>query len=136
MLTGALARGPGSFAQWLPPCTGAPARRYSRRPGAAGSPPALGREERDRRLALRLAVRATTSRLHRYTFEEYLTLEESSSVRHEFLAGEIYALAGGSPAHAVLAMAVGAALIALLRGAAAPVYGRGFAAAAASHGPC
>jgi Uma2 family endonuclease len=61
-------------------------------------------------------VQVTSSRLHRYTFEEYLTLEESSSVRHEFLAGEIYAMAGGSPAHAALAMAVGAALIALLQG--------------------
>ena len=55
-----------------------------------------------------------SSRLHRYTFEEYLTLEESSSIRHEFLAGEIYAMARGNPAHAALAMAVGAALIALL----------------------
>jgi Uma2 family endonuclease len=58
----------------------------------------------------------TSPRLHRYTFEEYLTLEESSTVRHEFLAGEIYAMAGGSPEHAALAMAIGAAMIELLRG--------------------
>ncbi len=45
-----------------------------------------------------------------------MTLEESSTVRHEFLAGEIYAMAGGSPQHAALAMAVGAALIDLVRG--------------------
>lgn len=32
-------------------------------------------------------------RLHRYTFQEYLILEETSTVRHEFLAGEIYAMA-------------------------------------------
>jgi hypothetical protein len=46
-------------------------------------------------------------RLHRYTFQEYLTLEASSTVRHEFLAGEIYAMPGGTPQHAALAMAVG-----------------------------
>ncbi|MEY4544387.1 MAG: hypothetical protein RL685_582 [Pseudomonadota bacterium] len=55
-------------------------------------------------------------RLHRYTFHEYLVLEESSTVRHEFLAGEIYAMAGGTPQHAALAMAVGAALVARVRG--------------------
>jgi Uma2 family endonuclease len=55
-------------------------------------------------------------RLHRYTFHEYLVLEQSSTVRHEFLAGEIYAMAGGTPQHAALAMAVGAALVAQTRG--------------------
>lgn len=55
-------------------------------------------------------------RLHRYTFHEYLVLEESSTVRHEFLAGEIYAMAGGTPQHAATAMAVGAALVAQARG--------------------
>ena len=37
-------------------------------------------------------------------------------MRHEFLAGEIYAVAGGTPAHAALAMAVGASLLAQVRG--------------------
>jgi Uma2 family endonuclease len=55
-------------------------------------------------------------RLHRYTFQEYLALESSSTVRHEFLAGEIYAMAGGTPQHAALAMAVGAALLNQTRG--------------------
>lgn len=50
-------------------------------------------------------------RLH-YTYAEYLALEEESSVRHEFLDGEIYAMAGGSPDHAALAGAV----IGILRG--------------------
>jgi Uma2 family endonuclease len=48
-------------------------------------------------------------RLH-YSYAEYLALEEESSVRHEFLDGEIYAMAGGSPDHAALA----AGLIAIL----------------------
>ena len=35
----------------------------------------------------------------RYTVEEYLALEETSEVRHEFYHGEIFAMAGGSLAH-------------------------------------
>lgn len=49
-------------------------------------------------------------RVH-YTYAQYLALEEESSVRHEFLDGEIYAMAGGSPDHAALA----AALIGIVR---------------------
>jgi Uma2 family endonuclease len=55
-------------------------------------------------------------RLHRYTFRDYLDLEETSSVRHEFLEGEIYAMAGGTPEHAALTMSAGAALLAAVRG--------------------
>jgi Uma2 family endonuclease len=46
-----------------------------------------------------------------YTYEEYAGLEEESSIRHEYLDGEIYAMAGGTPDHAALA----AAVIGLLR---------------------
>ena len=45
--------------------------------------------------------------LHRYTFRDYLELEESSPTKHEFLDGEIVAMAGGTPEHAALAMAAG-----------------------------
>jgi Uma2 family endonuclease len=41
-----------------------------------------------------------------YTYAEYLALEEESSIRHEYLDGEIYAMAGGTPDHAALAAAV------------------------------
>lgn len=53
---------------------------------------------------------------HRYSLAEYLELEESSNVKHEYLAGEIYALAAGTPDHAALAMNFGAALLERLRG--------------------
>lgn len=53
--------------------------------------------------------------LHRYRFADYLALEESSNTKHEFLGGEIYAMAGGTPEHAALAVAVSAALLAQLR---------------------
>lgn len=41
-----------------------------------------------------------------HTYEQYRALEEESSVRHEYLEGEIYAMAGGSPDHAALAATV------------------------------
>src|SRR5262245_48637801 len=43
-------------------------------------------------------------RLH-YTYQEYLALEDESPIRHEYLDGEIYAMAGGTPDHAALAAA-------------------------------
>ena len=39
---------------------------------------------------------STSPRRVHYTYGDYLALEEESSVRHEFLDGEIYAMAGGS----------------------------------------
>ena len=45
-------------------------------------------------------------RLHDYTYAQYVALEEESSIRHEYLDGEIYAMAGGSPDHAALAAAI------------------------------
>jgi Uma2 family endonuclease len=46
---------------------------------------------------------ATAARRVHYTYEQYLSLERDSPIKHEFLEGEIYALAGGSPEHAALA---------------------------------
>jgi Uma2 family endonuclease len=37
---------------------------------------------------------------HRFTFDDYLRVEEDSVIRHEFLDGRIWAMAGGTPAHA------------------------------------
>jgi Uma2 family endonuclease len=49
---------------------------------------------------------STAAGHHRYTYEEYRFLEEESSIRHEYLGGEIYAMAGGTPEHARLAAAI------------------------------
>jgi Uma2 family endonuclease len=49
---------------------------------------------------------STSARRLHYTYAQYLSLEEESSVRHEYLDGEIYATAGGSPDHAALAAAL------------------------------
>ena len=49
-------------------------------------------------------------------YVQYLALEQGSEIKHEYLRGEVYAMAGGTPEHAALAMAVGAELRAALRG--------------------
>jgi Uma2 family endonuclease len=48
--------------------------------------------------------------LHRYTYAEYVALENESPTKHEFLDGEIYAMAGGSEDHSAIAAKVIAAL--------------------------
>lgn len=65
---------------------------------------------------------ATSFPLHRYTFADYFRLEEESSTRHEFLEGEIVAMAGGTPEHAALAMAVGRQLGNQLEGSRCRVF--------------
>jgi Uma2 family endonuclease len=44
--------------------------------------------------------------LHRYTYADYVALELASPTKHEFLDGEIYAMAGGSEEHSALAAEV------------------------------
>ena len=58
---------------------------------------------------------ASSSRRH-YTLEDYLGVEEMSGVRHEFLDGQIFAMAGGTPEHAALSAAVVVLLGGKLRG--------------------
>jgi len=58
----------------------------------------------------------------RFSFREYLRVDAESSVKHEFLDGMILAMAGGSPDHAALAMAVGASLNRQLEGRKCRVY--------------
>lgn len=59
---------------------------------------------------------------HSYTFRDYLDLEAAANVRHEFFNGEIYAMAGGTPQHAALTMAIGASLLSQLRGGPCRVF--------------
>jgi Uma2 family endonuclease len=49
--------------------------------------------------------RVTTARRLHHTYEEYLGALEMSDVKLEYCEGEIYAMAGGTPAHADLAAA-------------------------------
>jgi Uma2 family endonuclease len=59
---------------------------------------------------------------HRFTFGEYLTLEDDCGARHEYLAGQVWAMAGGTPEHAAVSMNVGALLTNALRGKPCRVY--------------
>ena len=54
---------------------------------------------------------------HAYSYEEYLLLEaDAPSIRHEFVDGEILAMAGGSELHSALIAAVTGELYQQLRG--------------------
>lgn len=48
---------------------------------------------------------APAHRIH-FLYSEYLSFEASSNVKHEYLDGQIYAMAGGTPEHAALAATV------------------------------
>jgi Uma2 family endonuclease len=57
-----------------------------------------------------------------HTFVEYVRMEEGSPIKHEYLAGHIYAMAGGTPEHSALAMAMGAKLSLALAGGRCRVF--------------
>ncbi|MFV8755633.1 Uma2 family endonuclease [Nannocystaceae bacterium ST9] len=59
----------------------------------------------------------------RMSHAAYLEAEQRSDIRHEYLRGEVYAMAGGTPEHSALAMAVGAALTTALAGRRCRVFG-------------
>ncbi|MCC6998922.1 MAG: Uma2 family endonuclease [Deltaproteobacteria bacterium] len=48
---------------------------------------------------------APAHRIH-YTYAEYLSLESASNVKHEYLDGQIYGMAGATPEHAALTATV------------------------------
>jgi Uma2 family endonuclease len=57
------------------------------------------------------------------TYEQYLAAEQASALRHEYLCGQVFAMAGGTPEHAALAMAVGVQLGTMLQGKPCRVFG-------------
>ncbi len=52
------------------------------------------------------AVTRPAGRLGAYTYEEYRRFEDTNPARHEYVDGQILAMAGGTPAHARLQAAV------------------------------
>ncbi|MFN7927754.1 MAG: Uma2 family endonuclease [Blastocatellia bacterium] len=56
------------------------------------------------------------AKLLRVTPEEYLALEEKSAVRHELVGGQLFAMAGASEAHNVIALNIATILRTRLRG--------------------
>lgn len=59
----------------------------------------------------------------RVSVAEYLAAELAGDVKHEYLAGLVFAMAGGTPVHALLAARVLTALMNGLRGRGRAVYG-------------
>jgi Uma2 family endonuclease len=55
--------------------------------------------------------------------EEYFALEQREDWRYEYLAGEVFAMAGGSESHALIGMNVGAQLAFAMRDKPCRVYG-------------
>ena len=56
------------------------------------------------------------------TYGQYLELERTSEIKHEYLRGEVFAMAGGTPEHARLAANIIGALTAALRGRTCSVF--------------
>ena len=52
----------------------------------------------------------TSSHDVHYTYAEYRAFENGSSDKHEYIAGEIYAMAGGTPDHAAFPLTISALL--------------------------
>src|SRR5205809_1106015 len=53
---------------------------------------------------------------HHFTFGEYVRLEEDSGTKHEFLGGQVWAMAGETRQHAAISMNVSTLLTNALRG--------------------
>lgn len=71
---------------------------------------------------IKLDIMAQPAHSVNYSLEDYVALEDSSSVKHEFLEGQIYAMAGGTPEHAALKAAVTGLLFAHLKGGNCRLY--------------
>lgn len=59
---------------------------------------------------------------HRLTWDEYLELERTTDTRHEYLDGEAWAMAGGTPRHSAVIVNTIGELHAVLRGRPCRVY--------------
>lgn len=56
------------------------------------------------------------------SLNDYVALEESSGIKHEFFAGDAYAMTGGSPQHNLIAANVISSLRPQLRGKSCRIY--------------
>jgi Uma2 family endonuclease len=61
-------------------------------------------------------------KLAKLTVEEYLAFEESATVRHEYVDGQIFAMTGGSVAHNVIALNIATLLRTHLKGKGCSVF--------------
>jgi Uma2 family endonuclease len=57
-----------------------------------------------------------------FTVEEYLQLEQTSEIRHEYLSGQVFAMSGGSKQHNLIAGNIYSRLRSHLRGGSCSVF--------------
>ena len=80
-----------------------PARDRTARPTSAPAP-------HSSRAAILAEVAASAKTLRRYSVDEYLALEESSDVRHEYVDGFLHAMAGETERHNLVVLNIAFAL--------------------------
>lgn len=104
-----------------------PRRRYTVHPVLSGAVSALPLSRAPELLAASGGRAYTHGMSHPATHrpmsvEEYLRFEEASPIRHEFVGGEVYAMAGGTLRHNQIALNIGSRLHAAARGGPCRVY--------------
>lgn len=62
------------------------------------------------------------SPIHFFTVEEYLEIEKSGEIRHEYLGGQVFAMSGGSKEHNLIAGNIYSRLRSHLRGSSCSVF--------------
>jgi Uma2 family endonuclease len=62
------------------------------------------------------------SPIHIFSVAEYLEAECKSEIRHEYLGGQVFAMAGGSKAHNIITLNIASRLRSLLRGNSCNVF--------------
>ena len=62
-------------------------------------------------------------KLDRFSHDEYFAIETAEGIRYEYLAGEVFAMTGGTESHAFISLATGAALLNAFAGKACRVFG-------------
>jgi len=65
---------------------------------------------------------STPARLLTVSVDEYLSSEEASEVKHEYVNGQVYAMVGASQAHSIICVNIVSFLRATLRGGACRVF--------------
>ncbi|MGB6294731.1 MAG: Uma2 family endonuclease [Rivularia sp. (in: cyanobacteria)] len=62
------------------------------------------------------------SPIHIFTVEEYLELEQTSEIRHEYICGQVFAMSGGSKEHNTITLNIASRLRFNLRGGFCSVF--------------
>ena len=71
----------------------------------------------------------------RFTLQEYLRLERAAKSKSEFIDGQIFAMAGGSPEHSAISMNLAGLLYSQLKGGKCQVHSSDLKVAVSKRGP-